>query len=56
MITPKMKKYYDTTDKICRICNRFIDHPEDAELIITKHRTTIVMHSACLFQEIIRFR
>lgn len=54
MITPKMKKYYDTTDKICRICNRYIEHPDDAELIITKRRTAIVMHSACVFQDNIR--
>lgn len=56
MITPKMRKYYDTTDKICWICNRYIEHPDDAEVIITKRRTVIVMHSACVFQDNIRIK
>lgn len=56
MITPKMMKYYDKTDKICRICNRYIEHPDDAELIIAKRRTVIVMHSACVFQDNIRMK
>lgn len=56
MITPKMKKYYDKTDKICSICNRYIEYPDDAELIITKRRNVIVMHSACVFQDNIRMK
>ena len=56
MITPKMKKYYDATDKICRICNRYIEHPDDAEIIITKRRTAIVLNRAFVFLDNIRIK